>query len=250
MSDLEISTSTRETAHSYRLRKSWLLSYASAVVCGSTLFLANGNTNAAAENVYGCSDYAYAGVIGPDTAGGASGTIVEQVEPQVPNGHVAAWVGVGGAGMGPGGKDEWLQTGIYKDYDQAASHLYYEVKLPGYEKAKLVSLGPVVANAAKTFKIQESSPNHWAAYVNGRQRSPVYLLPKSHSSFKPVFTAEQWGGSNPSNTCNTYNFKFTDLKVRRNDSPTFNALSGASRLVLPGFKLSLDTPNSFVASNS
>ena len=32
--------------------------------------------------------------------------------PNVLHGHVAAWVGVGGAGLGPGSTDEWLQVGI------------------------------------------------------------------------------------------------------------------------------------------
>src|ERR1035437_8917288 len=74
--------------------------------------------------------YAYAGVEGLETTSGISATITELAEPQVLDGHVAAWVGVGGQGLGPNYTDEWLQVGISEQYGEP-SQLYYEAVLPG-----------------------------------------------------------------------------------------------------------------------
>ena len=60
--------------------------------------------------------YTYAGVYRTDKpVAGVAASISMTSLPSVnsgPGGHVAAWVGVGGAGMGPGGTDEWLQVGL------------------------------------------------------------------------------------------------------------------------------------------
>ena len=39
-------------------------------------------------------------------------TVTMTTGPRVAGGHVAAWVGVGGVGLGPNGTDQWLQVGF------------------------------------------------------------------------------------------------------------------------------------------
>src|SRR5437588_19270 len=61
------------------------------------------------------SGYSYDGVQSPSRAFGVSATLTLAARSVVANGHVAAWIGVGGPGLGPGGSDEWLQGGIAHD---------------------------------------------------------------------------------------------------------------------------------------
>ena len=51
--------------------------------------------------------YTYAGFAGAARSHGVSATITQLAPPEVANGHVGAWVGVGGPGEGAGGSDEW-----------------------------------------------------------------------------------------------------------------------------------------------
>ena len=50
-------------------------------------------------------DYTYAGVMGRNGVHGVSARIAPLRAPDVAGGHVAAWVGIGGEGLGPGGWD-------------------------------------------------------------------------------------------------------------------------------------------------
>ena len=69
---------------------------------------------AGAGSATSCGDraYTYAGYAASGRAHGASAVLTALAAPAVANGHVAAWVGVGGPGQGPNGADEWLQVGI------------------------------------------------------------------------------------------------------------------------------------------
>ena len=79
----------------------------------------------------GLSGYSYAGVRAARSADGISARLAAVSAPKVENGHVAAWVGVGGSGAGAGGADEWLQVGLSAE-PGGSSRLYYEVAQPGY----------------------------------------------------------------------------------------------------------------------
>src|SRR4051812_2660574 len=91
----------------------------------------------------GCAraGYSYAGVHTPAAARGMAATISPVRLTGVTSGHVAAWVGVGGAGMGAKGLDEWLQIGV-SSMSNGATELYYEVTLPG-QKTSYTSLQAV-----------------------------------------------------------------------------------------------------------
>jgi hypothetical protein len=49
--------------------------------------------------------------------------------------HVAAWVGIGGEGLGPGGATEWIQAGLSAFPDGRTELNYDEVTMPGSEAA-------------------------------------------------------------------------------------------------------------------
>src|SRR5438046_10937 len=71
--------------------------------------------------------YTYAGVMSPSAVGGVAATVrVDFV--RVHGGHVAAWVGVGGPGLGPHGIDEWIQVGVDTIAGTNGTKVYYEVK--------------------------------------------------------------------------------------------------------------------------
>src|SRR5438876_3018900 len=77
----------------------------------------------------GVSSYSYAGVSSIEARYGVGAQITAVRKPDVTKGHVAAWVGVGGAGLGPNNTDEWLQVGLSAKPGEDPA-LYYEVARP------------------------------------------------------------------------------------------------------------------------
>src|SRR5947208_15846247 len=96
-----------------------------AVACVGTSEPASGDVRSCAAR-----PYSYAGFAAAQPASGVSATVTALSAPQVLNGHVAAWVGVGGPGAGPNGTDEWIQVGFSAFPGSAFSSLYYEVAQP------------------------------------------------------------------------------------------------------------------------
>src|SRR6266704_2315756 len=90
-----------------------------------------GTSEPASGDVRSCAtrDYSYAGFAAVQPASGVAATVTSLSPPQVLGGHVAAWVGVGGPGAGPGGSDEWLQAGL-SSFSDGKGRLYYELALP------------------------------------------------------------------------------------------------------------------------
>ena len=70
--------------------------------------------------------YTYAGVAGDVTASGVAATVTMLSPPQVRTGHVGAWVGVGGRGLGANGTDAWIQTGL-SAFADGRTEVYYEI---------------------------------------------------------------------------------------------------------------------------
>ena len=130
-----------------------------------------------------------------------------------PGGHVAAWVGVGGTGMGPGGTDEWLQVGL-ASFDRPDGRLYYELALPGKqpkftELASGIKPGQAVRVAVMELPFE---PNKWIVISPKGIAGPFYL-PKSHGKWAPTMTAESWahGGA----FCNNYSYRFDGVQTAR-----------------------------------
>src|SRR5262245_48856509 len=74
-------------------------------------FVALATAPAAVGATCGVPGYSYAGVLGDRPASTIAATVAAVQTARVESGHVAAWIGVGGAGAGVGGRDAWLQTG-------------------------------------------------------------------------------------------------------------------------------------------
>ena len=105
------------------LRSAWALAAALAAACSFSA------PTPAASNI--CrSTYSYAGITAPDRANGISAALTAVSVPNVVEGHVAGWIGVGGPGLGPGGSDEWIQIGL-SAFPESGSIMYYEVDRAG-----------------------------------------------------------------------------------------------------------------------
>jgi hypothetical protein len=157
---------------------------------------------------------------------GVAARISAARRPNVLHGHVAAWVGVGGAGLGPGSTNEWLQVGISAKPNEDPA-LYYEVALPNQAPRYVMLKGHLPI--AKTFDVSvlevQSRPGTWQVWVNGsRMTAPVYL-PGSHGAWRPIATAESWTGDSLG-TCNTFAFRFQHIKVATKPGGDWQPIDG------------------------
>ena len=84
---------------------------------------------AAASSATACAQngWGYAAVVGRIPSHGVAATLEAESRPAVESGHVAAWVGVGGRGLGAGGSDAWIQVGVAAFPGAARVSLYQEV---------------------------------------------------------------------------------------------------------------------------
>ncbi len=159
------------------------------------------------------STYSYAGVSSIKARYGVAARISAVQRPKVLKGHVAAWVGVGGAGLGPGSTDEWLQVGISAKPGQDPA-LYYEVALPHQAPRYVMLKGHLPLGRAYDVSVLESlhHPGAWRVWVNGTQMTARIYLPGSHGAWRPLATAESWNGDSIG-TCNAFAFRFQQIRV-------------------------------------
>jgi hypothetical protein len=166
--------------------------------------------------------------------------------PNVDGGHVAAWVGVGGSGLGPGGVDEWLQVGL-ASFEKPEARLYFELTLPGKnpkftELASGIKPGEVLRVAVLELPFQ---PNDWIVITPKGIAGPFHL-PGSHGKWGPVATGESWakGGA----LCNDYSYRFDGVQVAsgRGWTPMKHSLKLQDR----GWRVHRLSPSSFSASQA
>ena len=189
--------------------------------------------------------YSYAGLEGAVPAGGIAATVTALSRPRVRAGHVAAWVGVGGYGLGPHGTDEWLQAGIATRAG-STGHLYVEWKRPHRRSHYLELPGPVAAGVAHRVFVSErlDASGVWQAFVDGIPAGPAVALPASHGRFYPLVVAESWDGGQ--RVCNRFAYRFKQIAVA---SPVgaWASLRAAYELEDPGHRLVDRTPSGFTA---
>jgi hypothetical protein len=204
------------------------------VFCISAIALVATTATPAAPTERRClGDYSYAGVVGTKGVNGASARIAPLRSPQVAGGHVAAWVGVGGEGLGPGGTTEWIQAGLGAFADGRVE-LYYEVTLPGSDP-RYVALGDGRTPHTVAVVEVQRQPNWWRVWVDGRPASAAFHLPGSHGKFVPTVTAESWDGGD--GACNGFAYRFTRLRVRTTVAATWHPLQRPRLLEDPGLVL-------------
>ena len=203
---------------------------------------------AAAHDASACGgrSYAYAGVAGTRAAAGIGASVSTLSLPRVFEGHVAAFVGVGGPGQGPAGSDEWLQIG-FSGFSGGESSIYYEVALPG--RAPLYTELAANVNAGETHRIAvlevAGSPNWWRVWLDGRPASRAIHLAGSHARWVPMATAESWtpGGT----SCNAYAFAFRRLSVPSAPGGSWSNLGDQVAFSDPGYRIVRSTQTAFVA---
>ncbi|HZR94667.1 MAG TPA: hypothetical protein VFA56_03170 [Gaiellaceae bacterium] len=181
--------------------------------------------------ICGLAPYSYAGVADRYAAEGVAATVELEAAPAVVRGHVAAWVGVGGVGMGPRGSNEWIQVGVAAT-PGSANALYYEVAKPGAAPAYVElrrSVGVGEQHRVAVIEMQRR-PNWWRVWVDGRAMTRPIHLAQSHRRWPAVATSESWNGGEQ--TCNAFNYRFGTIRVRRDG---WRLLQNASPIETPGY---------------
>jgi hypothetical protein len=220
-----------------------------AAVCASLAPVAAGAAPARSATAKTCwAGYSYNGVQSPTRAYGISANLTLSARSVVGLGHVAAWVGVGGAGLGPGGADEWIQAGIAHDAG-GVDVLYYEYKRPGDDRATYVGLQEVSPGESHTVVVYERAAQRdsWVVMVDNVKVSSPISLPGSHGLFQPVATAENWDGG-VAGTCNRYGYGFSNLAVRSQYKGAWQAFDLSRVLRDPAYQLALRA-SGFTASS-
>jgi hypothetical protein len=166
---------------------------------------------ASAATKSGCATagYSYGGVQTAGPRRGISARITATRITGVTSGHVAGWVGVGGAGQGPNGADEWLQVGI-SSVPGGETEIYYEVAQAG-QRAVYTKIASIAAGESRVLGVYEIAPTIWVATVDGVPAMQPVMLPGSHGTWHGMATAESYDGGYTA--CNTYGIQFADLRV-------------------------------------
>jgi hypothetical protein len=216
---------------------------AAATLAAACAFAAPSRAGAAG---CGVSSYSYAGVSSIAARYGVGAQIAALRRPDVRNGHVAAWVGVGGSGLGPNGTSEWLQVGISAVPGQDPA-LYYELARPNETPRYVMLKGHVRLGQTFNVAVLESRrhPGSWRVWVNGESLTSRIYLPGSHGAWRPVATAESWNGD-MSGTCNSFAFKFSQLRVAAQPGGAWQPLQGRV-LADTGYRVLQKTAGTLVA---
>ena len=191
--------------------------------------------------------YAYAGLYTTKPVAGVAATLTMLAKPRIDAGHVAAWVGVGGAGMGPGGTDEWLQVG-FASFDRPDGRLYYELALP-HQQPKFVELASGIQPGQELrVAVLELPfhPNDWVVVTPQGIAGPFHL-PRSHGRWSPLATGESWTRTGAS-ICNTYDYRFRGIQTDANGD--WHALRNSLKLQDSGWRVQRESPSSFRARSA
>jgi hypothetical protein len=190
--------------------------------------------------------YSYAGVYAPRRATGVAATLSLLATPSVSAGHVAAWVGVGGPGLGPQNSDEWLQVGLASFPGSPEAQLYYELAQPGrkpqyHELAAGIAAGDRVRAAVLELPFARDM---WAV-ISSRGIAGPFYLPKSHLAWAPIATAESWNAGGAA--CNRSAYRFDGVQLQDRDG-SWKPLRHGLKLQDPGLRLHRTPTSTFSVS--
>ena len=121
--------------------------------------------------------YSYAGLYATSPSLGVAASLSMLRPPEVAGGHVAAWVGVGGPGLGPNGTDEWLQVGLASFGGSPETSLYYELALPGQQPRYVELASGIQPGQEMRVGLLELpfAPNTWIVVSPAGLAGPFYL---------------------------------------------------------------------------
>jgi hypothetical protein len=204
----------------------------------------------AAHAACGSSAYAYAGVQGLQATAGISAKLQVVSAPSVLDGHVAAWVGLGGPGAASDGRDEWIQAGFSGFPGTSMTSLYYEVVRPGEEARYTLVESDLLPGTTRQITVAEIAgrPNWWRVKVDGRPVSDPILLPGSDRRWQPMATGESWGAG--SGVCNGFRYRFDGVRTSARAGSSWQALTQTYTFQDAGYRVERPAPSSFLVSRS
>jgi len=198
-----------------------------------------------ASSACGVPGYSYAGFQNARVAHGVRATVVPLAEPQVENGHVAAWVGVGERGEDAGRDGAWIQIG-FSAFPDGANRIYYEVKQPGAEpRYTEIAAGVPVGAKYRLAVLETRRPGWWRAWITGNPASAPIYLAGSSGRWRPVVTAETWDGGE--RVCNRFAYRFEAVAVAAARGGSWTGFVAGDRFQDPGYQALLKTRTVFVA---
>jgi hypothetical protein len=176
--------------------------------------------------------YAYAGVAGWSPAAGVVATISAASSPRLVAGHVAAWVGVGGRGLGANGTDAWIQAGL-NAYPDGAGRIYVEVSRPGRQPEYREITTGIREGSRHRIAVVAVARERWVVEIDGRRVAGPVLLPGS-TRWRPVATAESYDGG--TGGCNAFGYRFESVAWRP-ASGSWRALAAADVIERAGYRV-------------
>jgi hypothetical protein len=181
---------------------------------------------------------------------GVAATIGEVAAPDVRDGHVAGWVGVGGYGVGPNGTDEWIQIGIIAFRNDAAI-IYYEVARPGRQPLQRIVRERVSIGERHRFAVLEVArrPNWWRVWLDGRPVSAPVSLPRSHARLTAQMMGESYTGLSEG-ACNLYSFAFQNVGIVDAHASVWSLPRRLQAFQDPNYLLERKSRTSFLARGS
>src|SRR5437588_1222470 len=164
-----------------------------AVLAAATCIGASGSASGELR-LCATKQYSYAGFAASHQSFGVSARITPLASPDVLDGHVAAWVGVGGPGQGPRGTDEWLQVGLSAFPDGGASTVYYELALPNQAPQYSEVRSGIPAGESHRVTVLEMlhRPSWWRVWLDNHAVTKPIYLPESNRRWSAIATAESW----------------------------------------------------------
>ena len=191
------------------------------------------------------SGYSYAGLYSSSKASGVAATLTMLEAPNIPSGHVAGWIGVGGPGLGPHGEDEWLQVGLASFAGSTQGHLYYELAQPGHQPQYTELASGIQPGEKQRVALLELpfARDSWVVVSSAGLAGPFYL-PRSHRAWAPIATAESYSDSA---ACNRYAYRFGGVQLARPNG-SWHDLRHGLELQDPGLSLRRHGASAFSAS--
>jgi hypothetical protein len=204
------------------------LAAALAALAGAGGSTAQANSQACGDGANGSPGYAYAGHQAARIAHGVRATITPTAPANVPAGHVAGWIGVGGPGQGANGQSLWLQVGV-ASMPNSPTMVYTEITRGGQDPVFVPLLQNVQVGESHRVAVLEmaAKPNWWRVWLDGKAVTEPVLLENSTNRWRPIATAESWNGGQP--VCNAFAFRFDGVGIA-------TATGGAWRTFTPGTK--------------
>ena len=206
-----------------------------------------GTSQAASGDVRSCAThaYSYAGFAAAQPASGVAASVSALASPEVLEGHVAAWVGVGGPGAGPGGSDEWLQAGV-SSFAGGTGRLYYELALPNAQPRYVELDSNVAPGEAHRLTVLEvlGRPSWWRVWIDRRAATDPIHLPQSHDRWRPIATAESWNAG--TGVCNSFAYRFGRV-VAATTTGQWQTFTRGYRFEDPGYRVVSDSRSTFRA---